>query len=137
MLQQERSIQLNPFVNETFAMEIIFWLFKGYLSCKTRTFQNVSSEAKVKNFLIHRRVMFRSQDVQVFIFLTIPWFATFFTSSWVLVHEIGYIFEFIFWTTTHEVTKLCHLIDISKGNNFGEYFEQFGGLGLSSRSFSI
>ena len=29
------------------------------------------------------------------------------------------------------------LIDINKGNNFQEFFEQFGGLGLSSRSFLI
>ena len=28
-------------------------------------------------------------------------------------------------------------IDISKGNNFQESFEQLGGLGLSSRSISI
>ena len=32
--------------------------------------------------------------------------------------------------------KLGQLTDISKGNNFQESFEQFGGLGLSSRSFS-
>ena len=34
-------------------------------------------------------------------------------------------------------TKLSQLIDISKGNNFQESFKQFGGLGLSSRSFLI
>ena len=52
--------------------------------------------------------MFRSRDIQVFAF-----------------------------STTHDVTKLGQLIDINKGNNFQESFEQFGGLGLSSRSFSI
>ena len=36
-----------------------------------------------------------------------------------------------------QATKLGQLIYISKGNNFQESFEQFGGLGLSSRSFSI
>ena len=35
------------------------------------------------------------------------------------------------------VTKLGQLIDISKGNNFHELFEQFEGLGLSFRPFSI
>ena len=53
--------------------------------------------------------MFRSQDIQVFAFLTIPW---------VLVHETRCIFEYIFWTTTHEVTKLGQFIDISKGDDF-------------------
>ena len=50
--------------------------------------------------------MFRSEDIQVFLFLTIPWFTKFVTSQWVLVHEIRYIFEYIFWTLIHEVPKL-------------------------------
>ena len=29
-----------------------------------------------------------------------------------------YIFEYIFWTTTNEVTELGQLIDVNKGNNF-------------------
>ena len=45
--------------------------------------------------------MFRSQDIQVFVFLAISWFAESVTSSWVLVHEAEYIFEYIFWNTTH------------------------------------
>ena len=52
--------------------------------------------------------------------------------TWERVHVWIY-----FWTTTRLVTKLDQLIDISKGNNFPESFEQFGGLGLSSRSFLI
>ena len=39
-------------------------------------------------------------------------------------------FQYIFWITTDEITKLGQLIDISKGNNFQQSFEQFGGLGL-------
>ena len=46
--------------------------FKGDLRCKTVTSQNVSSEAQVKNFLFRRKVMFRSQVIQVFVFLTVP-----------------------------------------------------------------
>ena len=44
--------------------------------------------------------MFRSQDIQVFVFLTIPWFTKYVTSRRVLVYEAGYIFEHIFSTTT-------------------------------------
>ena len=47
------------------------------------------------------------------------------------------IFECIFWTTTHYITKFDLLIYISKGKNIYEFFEQFGGLELNSRSFSI
>ena len=46
--------------------------FKGYLCYKTITSQNVSSEAQVKYFLFRRKVMFHSQDIQVFVFLTVP-----------------------------------------------------------------
>ena len=81
--------------------------------------------------------MFRSQDIQVLVFLTIPWFAESVTSSWVLVHETECIFEYIFWNTTHKVIKLDQLIGISKDNNLQESFEQFGRLGLSSRPFSL
>ena len=52
-------------------------------------------------------------------------------STWDRVH-----FWYIFWTTTHKVNKPAQLIDISKGNNFQESFEQFGGLELSFSSLS-
>ena len=41
---------------------------KGYLHYKMITSQNVSSESQIKNFLFHRKIMFRSQDIQVFVF---------------------------------------------------------------------
>ena len=44
---------------------------------------------------------FRSQDIQVFVFSTIPWFTISVSSQWLLVHEIGCICEYNFWTTTH------------------------------------
>ena len=46
-------------------------------------------------------------------------------STW----DRGCIFEYIFWTKTHYVTKLGQLIDISKDNSFQESFAQFGRLG--------
>ena len=48
------------------------YFLRGYLRYKTITFQNVSSNAQVRIFLFHRKVMFRSQDIKVFVFLTIP-----------------------------------------------------------------
>ena len=69
-------------------------ILKGYLLYKMITSQNVSSEAPFKNISFHRKVMFHSQDIQVFVFLTVPWF-TKFVIWWVLLHKTGYIFEYI------------------------------------------
>ena len=71
-------------------------------------------------FSFRGKFMFHSQDS---VFKTIQWFAKSVTSWWVLVHETGCIFEYIFWNTTHKITKLDQLLDISKDNNFQESFE--------------
>ena len=68
-------------------------IIKGYTCYEAMTFQKVLCEAQVKNFLLQRKVMFCSQDIQVFVFLTIPWLAKSVMSLWVLVHET----ECIFW----------------------------------------
>ena len=47
-------------------------LLKGYLRYKTITSQNVPSKAQIKNSLFRRKIMLHSQDIQVFVFLTIP-----------------------------------------------------------------
>ena len=46
-------------------------ILKSYLHYESITSQNISSEAQVKNLFIYRKVMFHSQDIQVFVFLTI------------------------------------------------------------------
>ena len=80
-----------------------------------------------KNFFYFVEKMFLFQDIQVFVFLTIPWLTKSVTLWWVSVHETGCIFEYFFepqalhfWTKTHSVTKFGQLIDISKSNNFQE-----------------
>ena len=87
-------------------------------STKRRLLKMCHLRHRLRIFLFCRKIMLPSQDIQVSVFLTIPLFTESVTSRWVLVHETRYIFEFIFWTTTHEITKLGQLIDISKGNNF-------------------
>ena len=59
------------------------------------------AEAQVKNFFCSRKAIFHSQDIQVFVFLTIPCFSKSVTSWWVLVHETECIFEYMFWTATY------------------------------------
>ena len=48
--------------------------FKGYLRYKTITSQNVLSYTshRLIIFLFRKKIMFRSQGIQVFLFLTIP-----------------------------------------------------------------
>ena len=102
-----------------FVLKVLFRfkIFKGYLRYKMLTSQNVSSEAQIKIFLFRRKIIFRYQDIQIFVFLTVPWFTKSVRSQWVLVHETRCIFKYILWTTIHEVIKLGQLIDIGKGNN--------------------
>ena len=52
---------------------------------------------RLRIFLFRRKIMFCSQDIQVFVFLTIPWFTKSVTSRRVLVHETIYIFEYKAW----------------------------------------
>ena len=53
---------------------------KGYLNYKMITSQNVSLEAQVRFVLFCRKVIFLSQDIQVFVFLIIPLFTKSVTS---------------------------------------------------------
>ena len=77
---------------------------------------------RLRIFLFCTKIMFCSQDIQVFVLLTIPWFTKSVTSRWDKVtrciFETRWIFEYIIWTTNDEVTILGQLIDISKDNNF-------------------
>ena len=61
-----------------------FLTFTGYLYYKTIMSQDVSSKAQIKKFLYLRKIMFHSQDIPGFVFLTIKWFTKSVTSRWVL-----------------------------------------------------
>ena len=117
-----------------FSFSMLMKGLKCYLRYKMITSQNVSSEAQVK-ILFHKKVMFHSQDIQVFVFLIIRRFRKSVMPWWVLVHR-GH-FWISFEPHVIKLTKLGQLIDISKGNNFEKSFEQFGWLGLDSRPFLI
>ena len=66
-------------------------VLKGYFHYKTVT----SLRHRLRDFLFRWKIMFRSQDIQVFLFLTIPWFTKSVTSLWVLVHETWSIFAYM------------------------------------------
>ena len=112
-------------------------LLKVTSATKRSLFKICHLKHRLRFFLFRRKIIFRSQDIQVSVFLTIPWFTKSLTSWWVLVHETECIFKYIFWTTTHWVTKLGQLIDIRKVSNFHKSSEEFQGLGLTSRFFLI
>ena len=92
----------------------IFGLLKVTSATKRKLLKMCHLKHRLRIFLFHRKIMFPSQDIQVFVILTIPGFTKSVMSRWVLVHEIRCIFEYIFGTTDHEVTKPGQLIDISK-----------------------
>ena len=74
----------------------------------------------MKNFFISlKKIMFHSQDNQVFVFLTISWFSKSVTSRWVLVHETRCIFEYIFWTKAH---KTWSIDSYKQGQKFSGIF---------------
>ena len=60
--------------------------------CYKDVYVNSFFPGTTRLWIFRRKVMFHSQHIQVFIFLTIPWFTKPVTSWWVLVHETGCIF---------------------------------------------
>ena len=78
-----------------------FVYLKGYLCYKKINSQNKPSQAQVKNFFVWWESYIPFSRYSSFVFLTIQCFTKFVTSWWVLVHETGYIFEYIFWTTNN------------------------------------
>ena len=95
------ELHLNSFTRCTSQTTDMGSFLKGYLRYKTITSQNVSLRHRLRIFLFRRKVMFRSQDIEVFVFLTIPTFTKSVTSWWVLVHETRCTFDYIFWITTN------------------------------------
>ena len=87
--------------------------FKGYSRYKTITSQNVSSETQLKNF-------YQICDVMMSV------------STWDRVPFWICLLNHNSWSH-----KLGQVIDISKANNYQEFFKHLRGPGLSSRSCSI
>ena len=61
----------EPYHIQNFAIFRSLAYLKGYFCYKMITSQTVQYDAQIKNFLFCRKVMFRSQDIQDFVFLTI------------------------------------------------------------------
>ena len=78
--------------------KLILTYVKGYLRCKMITPQNLSSEAQVKSFFISWKTYVPFSRYSSF---CISNHSMIYQMSWVLVHETGCIFEYIFWTTTY------------------------------------
>ena len=59
-------VSFNEMLVNTDSTSRVATYIQGYIGYKTRSFQNVPCEPQAKNF--HRKVMFRSRDIQVFVF---------------------------------------------------------------------
>ena len=77
------------------------WFLKVTSATKPHLLRISHLRRRLRTFLFRTKVIFRSQGIQVFVFLIIPWFTRSMTSWWVLVNKALWIFEYIFWTTTH------------------------------------
>ena len=111
------------------------WL-QGYLCYKTITSQNALSEAQVEIFFVswESYVSFsRYSSFCIFNDLMIYQICDIMMSinTWDRVHFWIYILH------RNSLSQQTWSIDISKVYSFLKLFEQFRGLGLSSRSFSI
>ena len=72
--------------------------------------------------MFHRKVIFHSWYIQVFVFLTIHWFIKYVMSWWELVHETGYIFEYIFWTRSQVMFPVFYFFErVNNGDLSGKY----------------
>ena len=85
------------------------------------TSQKCHLRHKLRIFLFHRKVMFCSGDIQVFLFLTVPWFIKSVTSWLVLVHEAMCIFEYIL-NHNSLMHQTCSIDKFKQGQYFSEIF---------------
>ena len=85
-------------------------------------------EAQVKNFLFRTKVMFHSRDIQVFVFLTFPWFTESVTPWWVLAHKTVHFW--IYLLNYNSITHQTRSIDrYRQGQYFSEIFRTIGRTG--------
>ena len=94
-----------------------------------------SLKENLRIFSFRGKVMFRSLDIQILIFVTILSISKTVTSWWVMALFVECISECIYWIENHLVMKLVQLVDIAKGNIFRKYFGWFVGLIPTSRLF--
>ena len=87
LIAQASSEKLLILVNSTGSTCCQESKFKGYQMILLKM---CHLKHRLRIFLFHRKVMFRSQDIQVFVFLAISWFTKSVTSQWVLVHETSH-----------------------------------------------
>ena len=117
----EISVKLN--FRQTWIWVLGSSMAKFKYRCKM-TSHNGPSEAQIRYFLFHRKVMFCSRDIQAFIFLIIPRFTKSVTSWWVLVRETVHFWIYLLNHHTLKPTKFGQLIDISNSNIFLKSFKQ-------------
>ena len=120
-----------------FKVKTVYW-YKSLVSQEWIFYLKVKlfhMRPRLRFFLFRGKVLFRSRDID--------W--SFCIINHAMIYQICDVMMSIstwdrvhFWIYFLNHRSLTHqLIDINKGNKFQEFFEQFTGLGLSARSFSI
>ena len=90
---------------------------------------------RLKMFLVFGKVMFRYQDIEIFVFLTIPWFIKSVTSWWVLGHETVHFWIYLLKhkSLTHQTLAADRYM---QGQQISGIFWTIWWLGINFRSFS-
>ena len=92
------------------------------------------SEAHIKNFLFCKKVMFCSQDIQVLVFLTIPWFTKSVISWWVLVHVTVHLIYLLNYNSLKQQT--WSIGRYKQGQYISEIFWMIWRTGAKFKTFS-
>ena len=71
---------------------------------------------RLRIFSFHRKVMFRSRDIQVFVYLTVSWFTKSVTSWWVLSHDRVHSWTYLL--NHNSLTRQTWLIDRYKQGQY-------------------
>ena len=95
---------------------IHIWILRATRCSWKKVFSEMQKEGQVKKFLYRRKFIFCSQNSRVFAFLTIPLFSKSMMPWWVLVHETGGLFKYIFWTTTGHDQKIWDTFWLNYGH---------------------
>ena len=86
-----------------------FLRFKGYLRCKIIFCHKLALDAQLMNCFIWEK-MFRSGDIQIFVFLWNSQISKYATSSKTLLHNEGYTFAYFFWILSTMKMKLGQIL---------------------------
>ena len=87
------------------------------------------------NFFIWRKIMFRSRDIEIFVFLWNMQISKFVTSSYALLHNASYTYAYFFWILRPIKMKFGQILVCCVTNISNMFLTECWRLETSSRLF--